>query len=279
MTVGTLAGCSSKSDAPKVEPGAAAGKVLEVTGKVSVAGRALGVGDTVKTDDTIETGADGSVVIEIAHNNARWELGPNRKVKPTESQAWTADRAAGPAKPVEQVTSAAGRPAERSAADTAESARSDRAAEEQPAAASSRGMAPPAPTAAPAPPPPPGPSGGAAPGGGPGPATGGTIGGAAHAEVAPEPQPEPAKPKKPEAKSSVAASSSTRGGTNVADAFTTCVPKGTKVTLSVHIAHHVPSIKFLGDVDAKVKSCITAAAQKLELPIESGDIEKLEISR
>ena len=30
--------------------------------------------------DMIETGEDGSVVIELVHNLARWELGPNKHV-------------------------------------------------------------------------------------------------------------------------------------------------------------------------------------------------------
>ncbi|HEY6038221.1 MAG TPA: hypothetical protein VIV58_28260, partial [Kofleriaceae bacterium] len=116
-----VAACGSKDSAPAAQPGAVAGKVLEVACSVKVGAKQLAVGDPVKTDDLIETGADGNVAIELAHNGARWELGPNQKVRPTESIAWKQERH-GSAAQVDQDTSAAGRPAERSAADTATSA-------------------------------------------------------------------------------------------------------------------------------------------------------------
>ncbi|HEY0254263.1 MAG TPA: hypothetical protein VGC41_22195, partial [Kofleriaceae bacterium] len=106
----------------QAQPGAVAGNVLEVSGKVTVAGTALSVGDPVKSDAVVETADDGHVVIELAHNQARWELGPNQKKKPTESLAWNQPKGSGSAAGTEQATSAAGRPAERSAADTATTA-------------------------------------------------------------------------------------------------------------------------------------------------------------
>jgi hypothetical protein len=123
LTVSTLSACK-KSDtdpvAAKSQPGVAAGKVLEVKGTVSLkhgdATRALAAGDPVEGDDVVITGADGNVVIELAHNSARWELGPNKQQKVNESIAWKAQKAT--AEEVEQATAAAGRPAERNAAGT-----------------------------------------------------------------------------------------------------------------------------------------------------------------
>ena len=103
-----VSACGSKTDAPAAQPGAVAGKVLEVTGSVKIGATPLAVGSTVKSDDVIETGADGNVVIELAHNQARWELGPNSKKKPTESLAWTAANAEGSAAPTTEQTSARG---------------------------------------------------------------------------------------------------------------------------------------------------------------------------
>jgi hypothetical protein len=122
LAVTSVAACASKEGSAKVEPGAPAGKVLEVTGKVSaVRGattRALAVGETVAGDDVIETGADGHVAIELAHNLARWDLGPNKHERVADSLAWTLPKKDLSAKATEQDNSAAGRPAERSAADT-----------------------------------------------------------------------------------------------------------------------------------------------------------------
>ena len=141
-------GCKSKEASPKAQPGVAAGKVLEVTGSVTVrhadVARPLASGDSVDADDTIETGADGHVLIELVHNNAKWDLGANKKQVVRESLAWKLAKNDGTAKPVDQDTAAAGRPAERSAAESGPTADRQRAAE----------VAPAAPQAAPPPPPP-----------------------------------------------------------------------------------------------------------------------------
>jgi hypothetical protein len=123
MSMGAVGGCKSATEPSAAPvPGVAAGKVLEVTGTVTVkhgdAARALAVGESVEGGDTVITGADGNVVIELAHNSARWELGPNKQQKVNESIAWKAAKSSGPAKDVEQDTAAAGRPAERNAAGT-----------------------------------------------------------------------------------------------------------------------------------------------------------------
>jgi hypothetical protein len=118
----STASCKSSHDAAQVQPGAPAGKVVEVAGTVTVhhgeAAAPLAAGASVAADDVIETGGDGHVAIELAHNLARWELGPNKRERVADSLAWNLPRADHPAKPVEHDTMAAGRPAERSAAGT-----------------------------------------------------------------------------------------------------------------------------------------------------------------
>ncbi|HEY5926027.1 MAG TPA: hypothetical protein VIV11_30280 [Kofleriaceae bacterium] len=152
VLVGLLAvsavSCKSSSDSAKSQPGMAAGKVVEVTGSVTVrhnnVAQPLAAGATVEGDDIIETGADGNVIIELNHNLVRWELGANKTAKVKESVAWGLAKKAGDSVQVTETSAAAGRNAERSAADTTVSAQAESA---------------PAPTAAPvAPPPPPPPA-------------------------------------------------------------------------------------------------------------------------
>lgn len=111
---------TTETSAAQAQPGVAAGKVLEVKGTVSVKHGAqtkpLAVGESVEGEDTIVTGADGNVVIELAHNSARWELGSNKTQRVRDSIAWNAKKAT--AQEIDQATAAAGRPAERSAAGT-----------------------------------------------------------------------------------------------------------------------------------------------------------------
>lgn len=123
------AACKSSNEAPKIAASAMAGRVLEVKGSVTVAGKPLAAGDTVAPGDTIDTGADGSVVIELAHNLARWELGPNKHVRVDESLAWNQPRRTEPSMQVEQDTASAGRPAERNAMDTVATSRDDTSAD------------------------------------------------------------------------------------------------------------------------------------------------------
>ncbi|MEP6860882.1 MAG: hypothetical protein ABJE66_09695 [Deltaproteobacteria bacterium] len=243
IACGVAPACSNKSDAPAAQPGALAGKVLEVAGSVKVGANQLAVGDRVNTDDVIETGADGNVVIELAHNLARWELGPGHKVRPTESLAWTQERH-GSAAQVDQDTSAAGRPAERSAADTSTSAKTGA----PPPAPPAESAAAPAPAAA-APP-------------------------RSRAAVA-APEIEPAA-NAPAPGGSIAAAGDVAGSGNLtADTFaklSTCVPAGGHVQVKIHVANHVPAITFAGDVDAAVKKCMTDAAKKLSIAVASGDL-------
>ncbi|HEY5948783.1 MAG TPA: hypothetical protein VIV40_25005 [Kofleriaceae bacterium] len=142
MLVGLLAvtavGCKSSSDSPSAQPGVAAGKVVEVSGNVTVrhndVARPLAKGEAVEGDDVIVTGADGNAIIELSHNLARWELGPNKTSKVKESSAWGLAKKSGDVAVVEQDTAAAGRPAERSAADTSVSAHAESAKPEPPSA-------------------------------------------------------------------------------------------------------------------------------------------------
>ncbi len=144
LVVSSACSKSSTESAAKVQPGVAAGKVLEVKGTASVkhgdATKPLAVGDTVEGDDTVITGADGNVVIELAHNSARWELGPNKQQKVSESIAWKAQKAT--AQEIDQATAAAGRPAERNAAGTVATA--DEAAPAAEPAAPNEAAPPPA---------------------------------------------------------------------------------------------------------------------------------------
>jgi hypothetical protein len=267
LATAAASACSKNDAAPAAQPGAVAGKVLEVSGAVSVAGKPLAVGDPVKTDDAVETGTDGNVVIELAHNQARWELGPNHKVKPSESLAWTAAKKTGSAAQVDQTTSAAGRPAERSAADTEATTRAPVAAPaaEERAAPSTAAPAPP-----PAPPPKPQPAkaapahdgapslqplydSDAAPGGGGGGDDKLSKGSTTRGAVNPAAQ--------------------LSGTTSALKTLSSCVPAGSSVHIKAHIASHVPTISFVGDVDAAVQKCIRDAAPKLTIAIDSGDVD------
>lgn len=246
IACGVAPACGNKGDAPAAQPGAVAGKVLEVAGSVKVGAKQLAVGDRVNTDDVIETGADGNVVIELAHNQARWELGPGHKVRPTESLAWTQERH-GSAAQVDQDTSAAGRPAERSAADTSTSAKTG------------------------APPPPPAAETAAAPA----PAAAAPARSRA-AVAAPEIQPPP-KPLAQERDDAPApgGGGASRGADLTADMFadlSKCLPAGKRTRVVIHVAAHVPTIKFDADATPAVKKCMTDAAKKLSITVASGDI-------
>lgn len=155
LSVSAVSACKSGGESAKSQPGVAAGKVIEVTGSVTLhhgdAAHPLAKGETVEGDDVVETGADGNAIIELAHNLARWELGPNKKSKVSESVAWGLPKKSGTVANVDQDTAAAGRPAERSAADTTASAETAVRADNAPAA---QPVAPPAPAAEPPPPPP-----------------------------------------------------------------------------------------------------------------------------
>jgi hypothetical protein len=117
LALSTASACKGSSDAPTAQPGVAVGKVVEISGDVSAtrgtAKRALASGQEISGDDVIETGARANVRILFAHNNATWDLGPNKKQLVSESLAWRAPKADSPAGDVNEATLAAGRHAER----------------------------------------------------------------------------------------------------------------------------------------------------------------------
>lgn len=88
----------------------AAGQVVDLAGKATARlgdrVRTLAVGDRVTADDVIETGADGRVVIQLAHNLAKWELGASRQQKVRESILWKVPKQDGNASIVIQDMSA-----------------------------------------------------------------------------------------------------------------------------------------------------------------------------
>ena len=129
LAVTAATACDRGGAAPAARPGAIAGEVVEVTGEVTAireaARRTLRAGAKVSSDDLVETGAGGHVVIVLAHNNARWELGENQQQQVASSLAWGLPRKEGPAAAGTEHTAAAGRHGERSAASAATTASSD----------------------------------------------------------------------------------------------------------------------------------------------------------
>jgi len=266
--------CKSGSDSQKSQPGVAAGKVIEVTGTVTVrhgdVARPLAAGQTVEGDDTIETGADGHVVIELAHNNAKWELGANKKQIVKDSMAWKLAKSEATAKAIDQETSAAGRPAERSAASNSATA----PAETAPSAAATPEAE--AVGGAPAPPPPP------------------------PAPVVEPKKKAPPKAVKPETAVRERAPAPTGGGGNaLADtagggpsphdqvakkttAITACLTKDMpEVDVVVTItAAGIAKVTVTGStpVPARVKSCIAGVIQKIQFTHEAATV-KMKFSR
>jgi hypothetical protein len=263
--------CGNKDDAAAVQPaaGESAGKVLEVEGKVTVRGKQLAVGDALKADDPIETGADGRVVVELSHNLARWELGPNKSQKVNESIAWKLPRNDGNSTVVIQDMSAAGRPAERNAADTAASA---------PAPAAAAPAAEPAPAPSPPPPPPapaaqPAPGGGAAKGASRAPA-------AAAAPVMPPPKPEakadklaqPAEEKEPVVRGGPKKSAESLIEAKE-PALRACLGPGDVVKIHVEVdTSGKPTTTIDGASSAKVSTCLKAVIAKLSLPAAKASV-------
>jgi len=166
LAVTAATSCTGGGDAPAARPGVSAGKVIELTGTVTARRgtvvRTLTPGGEISADDVIGTAADSRVVILVAHNNARWDLGPNKQAKVGDSLAWTAAKQDLPAVAVVEETSTAGRHAEKTAATTETTTAEAKAAPQNESAAVAPGSTPPPPAQAPvptaesvAPPPPP----------------------------------------------------------------------------------------------------------------------------
>mgnify|MGYP000929546122 CR=1 FL=1 len=126
LVSGTVA-CGGESAGPKVVAGAPAGDVFDVRGTVTATRngetRQLARGDVVSGDDVIDTGGDGNIAIRLRHNLVPWTLGPGKKEQVGLSLAWKAPRSTQTvAGPTGERSGAAGRHAEREAADTAANA-------------------------------------------------------------------------------------------------------------------------------------------------------------
>jgi len=265
-----ISGCSKSGgdEAAKVTAtpaaGDTAGKVLEVSGKVTVAGKPLKVGDLLKADDLVETGEDGKVVIELTHNLAHWELGGNKSQKVSESIAWKLPKMEGNANLVITDMSAAGRPAERAAANSGTSAAAPptQAAPQAETSPQQDKEAPPPKTATPPalpPPPPPKPTTSK---GSPAPdvanplaaPSGGGPGGNKAADIK-------------QGKAKLAAASDMVEGKE--PALRACLPMGSKVTLHVAIdATGKATTTVDGTTDAKVIGCMKTVISGLALPAE-----------
>lgn len=134
VTVSAVASCKGKEGGPAVQAGVTAGKVMELSGTVTAKrgteSRTLAAGNEVSGDDVIETSANSSVSIVLAHNNATWSLGPNKREKVADSMAWSLAKVDKPALAGVESTSAAGRHAEKAGANTGATATDGKRAEE-----------------------------------------------------------------------------------------------------------------------------------------------------
>ena len=123
----SVTACHGGGDAVVVHPGAVAGTVVEIANVVTATRdgktRTLAQGDAVTEDDVIDTGDTGSVTIEFAHNRVRWALERHNHKRVVDSVAWTAPRDEHEVATVAPISGAAGRNAERSAAEGAPSGR------------------------------------------------------------------------------------------------------------------------------------------------------------
>ncbi len=118
-----VAACGKSGGEVGVIAGAPAGDVTEVAGAVTATragvARPLHVGDAVAGDDVIATGPDGRIAITLRHNHVPWSLGPGKSKRVADSAAWAATEGASLAEVADERSGAAGRHAERNAADTA----------------------------------------------------------------------------------------------------------------------------------------------------------------
>lgn len=130
LVVIALAACGGSSSSDKPGDTELAGKVVELTGAASIERDgetiAVAMGTEVMGSDTVVTGAESSVVIQLFHNNARWQLGADKRRVVKTSAAWNAAESDSEGfldKSDQDKTAAAGRQGERSAGDTAATAR------------------------------------------------------------------------------------------------------------------------------------------------------------
>ncbi|MDQ3333954.1 MAG: hypothetical protein M4D80_02245 [Myxococcota bacterium] len=281
LAVSAGASCSKKADAPAASVGASAGKVVEITGKVDATRdgktRTLALGGDIFRDDQIATAADGSVTIELFHNGAKWSVVSNKQARVDSSLAWGLDKQAA-STAVEHNSAAAGRNAERSAADTASTTAMTEAAKPGAMQAPTAPITEAAP-AAPAPEP------AAAPRGGKGAPSG---------NAPPPPPPPPPSPKMEKKSAPLPMSDEApkdkrdmeSGGADTQAAvvitpqkmadrqrpeFQKCLdPQASKVTVTLKVRMNKTTVSLAGpgNITDKVRSCVDAVAQKIEWPIK-----------
>jgi hypothetical protein len=137
---GAVVAACGKGGERRVEviAGKPAGVVREVAGTVTATrpgqpARALKVADAVSGDDVIETGAEGSVLIELDHNHVTFTLPAGKRQAVAASLAWNQPVATARVGTTDEHNAAAGRAIERSAVDTAASSMEPASAAPSPA--------------------------------------------------------------------------------------------------------------------------------------------------
>lgn len=280
LAASTAASCKGKSDTPAVAVGTPAGKVVELAGKVEATRegktRALAVGSEVFGDDQIATADDGTVTIELFHNGARWSVVSNKSARVDASLAWGLDKQAA-SKTVDHNSAAAGRNAERSAAETASTTATNeaRAQESKPTAAPVTAAAPAEPVPAPGSPAPDSVADEAPKDREDRSAEGG--GGTPPPPPPPPPRPKTAAPRKPAQEREVAAVITPQAVAERHRAeLARCLdPQAPKVTITFRVRANQTTVALAGpgNVTAKVRSCVEAIAQKIDWPVTGATFE------
>ena len=259
------AGCSKASKEPPAQVDKPAGRVVEVVGKVVAARgtgtpRVLAAGDEVFRDDTIDPGTDGSITVDLYHNNARWSV-EGQLARVDRSEAWRLAKQAAAGKPVDHATSSAGRDAERQGAGTrvtAETSAEVRAETEVTRdKGTSRGNA-----SAPSP---------------------DTVGGTPPPPVSPidrDEAPAPAAPEPVMAPEAPKTDPAPRNAKTLADpaakvrasieakraAVRACVSPTTAVKITIALVKGVPKIAVEGVTDVKARTCVEQIVKGLTFP-------------
>lgn len=237
LAVSALASCKGgSSDAPRVAASAPAGKVVELAGKVEATRsgktRPLAVGAEVYGDDQIATAADATVTIELFHNNARWAVTSNKQARVDSSLAWGLAKQQATS-PSEHNSAAAGREAERTAAETratSETARREDSLEREEAMKKEAAPAPSAQT------------------------TGAAPGGAPDSPKSPPPPPPPP----PKAKREMAP---LEKGTGIGDIGTRGRGGGVSADVATDVDAGAQLAKLVGRKHVELKACLEADVQ------------------
>jgi hypothetical protein len=240
------------------------------------------MGTEVFADDEIKTGADGTVEIELFHNHAKWSLIANKQARVDASLAWGMDTQEA-SKTVEHNTAAAGREAERSAAETSATASEERKKEAPAIAQPTAPMTEAAPSRG-------APIGGA-PGGAPEPAAGKGGGG----NAAPPPPPPP--PTATEAKEEEAPQEKQSAPRQVADKgapesmkvvispqtladkhkpeFAKCFEPNAQATITIDVRMNKSTTSIAGPkkITAKQRTCVADVAKAIDWPVKGSTFQ------